>query len=153
MLPWIHLAQSCPGKFSLTVYISVEIFFHRYSHSQLLCPLNSWLKGHFWNNHLTQDRNLCLSSSILELQICFIPVYIFFFHITYPFLKCYTNLIINFSVMSDFAIHRLQPTRLPCPWTSPGKNAGVGSHFLLQGIFLTQVSCIAGRFFTSWTTR
>ena len=23
-------------------------------------------------------------------------------------------------------------TRLPCPWDSPGKNTGVGCHFLLQ---------------------
>ena len=29
---------------------------------------------------------------------------------------------------------RQQPTRLPCPWDSPGKNAGVGCHFLLQCI-------------------
>ena len=28
--------------------------------------------------------------------------------------------------------HRQQPTRLPHPWDSPGKNAGVGCHFLLQ---------------------
>ena len=28
--------------------------------------------------------------------------------------------------------------RLLCPWTSPGKNIGVGSHSLLQEIFLTQ---------------
>ena len=28
--------------------------------------------------------------------------------------------------------HRQKPTRLPCPWDSPGKNAGVGCHFLLQ---------------------
>ena len=27
--------------------------------------------------------------------------------------------------------HRRQPTRLPCPWDSPGKNTGVGCHFLL----------------------
>ena len=27
---------------------------------------------------------------------------------------------------------RRQPTRLPCPWDSPGKNTGVGCHFLLQ---------------------
>ena len=86
--------------------------------------------------------------------------------------------------------HRRQPTRLPSPWESPGKNTGVGCHFLLRcmkvkcesevtqscltrsdpmdcslpgssvsGIFQarilewqdtyrTQVSCIAGRFFT-----
>ena len=29
-------------------------------------------------------------------------------------------------------------TRLFCPWNSPGKNRGVGSHFLLQGILPTQ---------------
>ena len=34
--------------------------------------------------------------------------------------------------------HGLQPARLLCSWNSPGKNTGVGCHFLLQGIFLTQ---------------
>ena len=28
--------------------------------------------------------------------------------------------------------HRRQPTRIPCPWDSPGKNTGVGCCFLLQ---------------------
>ena len=28
--------------------------------------------------------------------------------------------------------HRQQPTRLPRPWDPPGKNTGVGCHFLLQ---------------------
>ena len=28
--------------------------------------------------------------------------------------------------------HRWQPTRLLLPWDSPGKNTGVGCHFLLQ---------------------
>ena len=28
--------------------------------------------------------------------------------------------------------HRRQPTRLSRPWESPGKNTGVGCHFLLQ---------------------
>src|SRR5574340_132566 len=28
--------------------------------------------------------------------------------------------------------HRWQPTRLRCPWDSPGKNTGGGCHFLLQ---------------------
>ena len=43
------------------------------------------------------------------------------------------------------------------PWNSLGQNTGVGSLSLLQGIFptqdRTQVSRIAGRFFTSWATR
>ena len=41
----------------------------------------------------------------------------------------------------------LWPTRLLCPWNSLGKNTGMCSHSLFQGIFLTQVSCIAGKFF------
>ena len=53
--------------------------------------------------------------------------------------------------------HGLQPARLLCPWDSPGKNTGVGCHFLLQGIFLTQglnpVSFFAGRSFTNWALR
>ena len=37
------------------------------------------------------------------------------------------------SVVSDSVQpHRRQPTRLPHPWDSPGKNTGVGCHFLLQ---------------------
>ena len=91
----------------------------------------------------------------------------------------------------------LWPHGLYSPWNSPGQNTGVGSLFLLQGIFPTQgsnpgllccrwilyqlshqgssrilewvaypfssgsswprartgISCIAGRFFTSWATR
>ena len=53
--------------------------------------------------------------------------------------------------------HGLQPARLLCPWDSPGKNAVMGSHSLLWGIFRTrgsnQVSHIAGRFFTVWATK
>ena len=34
----------------------------------------------------------------------------------------------------------LQPSRLLCPWDSPGKNTGLDCHALLQGIFPTQES-------------
>ena len=43
--------------------------------------------------------------------------------------------------MSDFLWpYGLYPARLLYPWNSPSKNTVVGSHFLLQGIFLTQGS-------------
>jgi len=53
--------------------------------------------------------------------------------------------------------HGLQSARLLCPWDFPGKNTGVGCHFLLQGIFLTQElnphlpasPALAGGFFTT----
>ena len=43
--------------------------------------------------------------------------------------------------MSDsMRLYGLYPARLLCLWDSPGKNTGVGSHALLQGIFPTQGS-------------
>ena len=42
------------------------------------------------------------------------------------------------SCVQLFRFHKLQPTRLLCPWDSPGKNTGLGCHFLLQGIFPAQ---------------
>ena len=36
--------------------------------------------------------------------------------------------------------HRWQPTRLLCPWDSPGKNTGVGCHFLLQCVKVKSAS-------------
>ena len=42
-------------------------------------------------------------------------------------------LLLSCSVVSDSVRpHRRQPTRLRCPWDSPGNNTGVGCHFLLQ---------------------
>ena len=47
--------------------------------------------------------------------------------------------VLSRSVMSDtLRPHGLLSTRLFCPWDFPGKNTGVGYHFLLQEIFLTQ---------------
>ena len=39
--------------------------------------------------------------------------------------------------------HRRQPSRLPHPWDSPGKNTGVGCHFLLQCIKVKSKSEVA----------
>ena len=39
--------------------------------------------------------------------------------------------------------HRQQPTRLPQLWDSPGKNTGVGCHFLLQGMKVKSESQVA----------
>ena len=65
--------------------------------------------------------------------------------------------VLNSSVISDSLWpHRLQFGRLLCPWNFPGKNTGMGCHFLLQEIFLSlglnphlSVSCIDGQIFTT----
>ena len=47
---------------------------------------------------------------------------------------------LSHSVMSDSLQPRgLYPSRLLHPWDSPGKNTGVGCHFLLQGRILERV--------------
>ena len=48
---------------------------------------------------------------------------------------CSVALVVSDSV----CLYRSQPSRLLCPWESPGKNTGLGCHaLLLQGIFPTQ---------------
>ena len=95
--------------------------------------------------------NLCLNPKFFWLQIL-VPLYIFLIHeyeiinceLNYDELACTDNLLYVAaaaaaaadaakSVVSDSVRpHRRQPTRLPCPWDSPGRNTGVGCHFLLQ---------------------
>ena len=53
---------------------------------------------------------------------------------------------VSCSVMSDsLQPHEPQPTRLLCPWDSPGKNTGVSCHFLLQCSLLTGKDPDAGK--------
>ena len=61
----------------------------------------------------------------------------FFFSSIYNTLYCWEIVEIVLLLLSHFSrailrLHRRQPTRLLHPWNSPGKNTGVGCHFLLQ---------------------
>ena len=54
--------------------------------------------------------------------------------------------------MSDSVqLHRRQPTRLPHPWDSPGKNTGMGCHFLLQCVKVKSLSHVR-LLANPWTT-
>ena len=64
---------------------------------------------------------------------------------------------VSCSVVSDSSWpNGLQPARILCPWTSPGKNNEVDSQPFYQGSSQPRnqiwVSCIAGRFFAIWAT-
>ena len=65
------------------------------------------------------------------------------YQLNHELLSCYLDVLVlygNYAAAAAKSLqscptlrpHRRQPTRLPCPWDSPGKNAGVGCHFLLQ---------------------
>ena len=49
-------------------------------------------------------------------------------------------------VYSSVRPHRRQPPRLPRPWDSPGKNTGVGCHFLLHCMKVKSESEVAPSF-------
>ena len=65
--------------------------------------------------------------------------YVFVFIIS--FIPAVTSVVSN-----SVRPHRRQPTRLPHPWDSPGKNTGVGCHFLLQCIKVKSESEVAQLF-------
>ena len=55
-------------------------------------------------------------------------------------MQCESESVSCSKVSDSLRPHGLYPTRLLCPWDSPGKNTGVGCHALLQRIFPTQRS-------------
>ena len=52
--------------------------------------------------------------------------------------------------VAPWAVAHQEPTRLICPWNFPGKHTGVGCHFLLQGIFPTQVLNLCLLYLLHW---
>ena len=60
-------------------------------------------------------------------------------HVKSVFAACQVASVVSDSVRP----HRRQPTRLPRPWDSPGKNAQVGCHFLLQCMKVKSESDVA----------
>ena len=105
------------------------------THSSILAWKISWTEepgelqfmgskrvGHDW----TTNTLLCYMNYLNgDVQICaFYSSRLFLYASSVQF---------SHSVMSDSMWpHRWQPTRLPHPWDSLGKNIGVGCHFLLQ---------------------
>ena len=75
------------------------------------------------------NNPLCLVSSSLPPDL-WQPLFLYCFHVCCA---------LSHSAMSySLQPHGLWPIRIVYPWSFPGKNTGVGCHFLLQTIFPTQ---------------
>ena len=85
-----------------------------------LCS-SCWLNMVWWTGFTHGREQACVRESHPDSEVCVVLV---------PSLRRVRLL----------QPHGLQPTRLLCPWNSPGKNTAVGCHFLLQGIFPAQES-------------
>ena len=72
------------------------------------------------------NMRLFLPSNYLVL--CLLPDLFFGFSI----ILAYKVDCVRAYVLSRFSLVPLEPARLLCPWDSPGRNTGVGCHFLLQ---------------------
>ena len=77
-------------------------------------------KGSYW----PKDRTCVSYVSCIGRQILY--------HWTTKETLLQLLLLSRVSVSDSVQPHRRQPYRLLCPWDSPGKNTGVGCHFLLQ---------------------
>jgi len=75
---------------------------------------------------ILKSRDITLPTKVCLVKAMIFPVVIYGYELL-------LLLLLVASVVSDSVKpHRRQPTRLPRPWNSPGKNTGVGCHFRLQ---------------------
>ena len=109
-----------PGK---DTGVDNHFHLHRISPTQESNPI-SYIAGRFFN--ILATREACSSSK-----------------------GCYWIHAQSLSHVWLFATHGLYPSRLLCPWKFPGKNGGVGCHFLPQRSswprHLTLISCVSCR--------
>ena len=102
-----------------------------------------------WLSSKSQKPSMCLFSSLdseclrcMNISCVFVCVHVCLYVCVFACVLSSTSIQ---QVKSEsagcsviFRPHGPQPTRPLCPWDSPGKNTGVGSHVLLQGIFPTR---------------
>ena len=72
-----------------------------------------------------------MPSQLLGLALC-ILTFTLWFALKAPLPLLLLLLLSRFSRVRLCATPEWQPTRIPHPWDSPGKNTGVGCHFLFQ---------------------
>ena len=79
-----------------------------------------------------------------DLYVFFGKMFIWFSHPFFDWVVCFWYwdarccCLVTKSCLILLWLHGLLPAGLLCPWDFPGKNTGVGCHFLLWGIFQTQ---------------
>ena len=95
--------------------------------TQLIEGIFSFPLRTFWGRQILGDP--CKEPHLLFIhQFVVPPTWTLAFVMGLLLLLLLSRSVVSNSVPS----HRQQPTRLPHPWDSPGKNTGVGYHFLLQ---------------------
>ena len=113
------------------------------------------LAGGFFTTGPPEKSHLVKCFFFFLPSCCKLCFYLFFFNLYFLLTdNCFTEFLLFsvklsgkvfvvvqlLSMSNSLRPHGLQPARLFCPWDFLGKNIGMEYHFLLQRIFLTQVS-------------
>ena len=98
--------------------------------------LDKW--SPFLNDEMITQNVLALPLSLSRIKKSTSTDLHGFYIYIYSYIYTHAYLLSHFSHVWLLQPYGLLPTRLLCPWDSPGKNTGVGCHVLLQGIFPTQ---------------
>ena len=117
------LSTSLPGSMCFPLRISPNSYWPFYILFTTLSPVLGYLK------------HSCILASFLNCQYLFCYVSLPIIH-RLCFFQLHWGIInsVSCSVMSNsLHPHGPEPVRDLCPWNSPGKNTGGGSHSLLQG--------------------
>jgi len=115
----------------------VTLLYYLLSLSGLTCHLRPMFSYWFFSlDDLSMDVSRVLKSPTIS-YCCFFPLCLlitssssFFFFGKFIYTAVAAAKLLQSCL--TLWLHRWQPTRLPRPWNSPGKNAGVDCHFLLQ---------------------
>ena len=106
---------------------------HQLSEHRALCyPVNTFLRSKVVSSSSATEFEFSwfssLWASLNTIDMSLKPILVFGCLFHFPCCCCQVT-----SVMSDSVRpQRQQPTRFPRPWDSPGRNTGMGCHFLLQ---------------------
>jgi len=119
-----------------------SLFFPQLSSSQQIATqsfllLKPYICGHLLflsSSHVS--LHIIRKSFVFSLELCNLSTC---HHLHHNYCCCWVTSVVSDSVRP----HRQQPTRLPRPWDSPGKNTGVGCHFLLQCMKVKSESKVA----------
>ena len=91
------------------------------------------------------------TEQLTELNWIFHYIYVYMYQLLYLFICWWTSRLFQCLPAATKSLHlcltlcdphRWQPIRLRHPWDSPGKNTGVGCHFLLQKKTWKTLKCI-----------
>ena len=106
----------------LIYFLFQLLWFHRWKRPRI----TDWLvDDHTATLHLASTSSILIETVFPLLCLILLPI-------TCCCCCCWVASVTSNSVWP----HRRQPTRLLCPWDSPGKNPGVGCYFLLSPTFL-----------------